>query len=204
MRTENAPEVSDGLLCNLSEGGALVACRRELLVHDTVHLTLHMPGGGDIRILSIVARTGRFSDDSQFVGLEFARVDRQSGSIIEEFIRSEGANRNSRAVLVADDSPARLRQVSELLITRGYRPLLASTFLQATIWVETEPEALVLALVGPRLLSGTGEALLTWLHETHPALHRALLSDHFSGTQLQHTLDRVARERSPTTPWEIG
>lgn len=204
MRTESAPVVSDGLLCNLSEGGALVACRRDFRVRETVHLILHMPGGGDIRLRCVVSRTGSFSDGTQFVGFEFAAVAHQSGSIIEEYIRSEAANRHSRAVLVADASAPRLRHLSEQLITRGYRPLLASTFLQATIWVETESDALVIALVGPQLLSGSGEALLTWLHETHPALHRALLSDHFSGTQLQRTLDRVARERSPTVPWDVG
>ena len=136
--------------------------------------------------------------------MRFSKAQPYSSSVIEEFVRSEAANRQCRAVLVADESPGRLRHLSEQLTTRGYRPLLASTFLQATSLLETESDAIVLALVGPHLLSGSGQALLDWLHEIRPSLHRALLGEHFTGSQLQRTLDRVARECSPRVPWEIG
>ena len=203
MRSQRDLPPDDGLLQNLSEGGALVSCRQRYPDGEPLQLIMHMPGGGDIRLSAIVARSGTASDNTLLAAVEFAPALQQATRLIDEYIRSEAANRHSRAVLVADDSPFRLRQVSEQLITRGYRPLLASTTLQATTWLDAESDALVLALVGSSLRSGSTDAFLEWLADAYPALHRARFVDALNGTKLQMTLDRVAREKPPVVPWSI-
>lgn len=193
----------DGLLQNLSEGGALVACHHEFSVEERIQVILHMPGGGDIRLQATVARSGHASDDTAFVALVFEPSVQQVSRVIDEYIRSEMANRHSRAVLVIDERAALLRQLSEQLVTRGYRPLLATTALQVTHLLEAEVTSVVLALIGSRLQSGSVRALLDWLWEAYPNLHRALLDGPINGTTLQNTLDRVPRERPQALPWTL-
>lgn len=203
LKCHRAPIPQDGLLQNLSEGGALVACRSEFELGELLQIVLHMPGGGDIRMQAVATRSGRYSDNTAYVAVAFQPPMQQAAQVIDEYIRSEAANRHSRAVLVIDGLSERLRLASELLVTRGYRPLLATTALQVTSLLETESDSVVLALIGSTLQSGSVIALVEWLGETYPTLHRAILGDSINGTRLQNTLDRVPREHPPATPWTL-
>jgi hypothetical protein len=150
-----------------------------------------------------VTRSAAEYESAHLVAVAFDSIPQESAKHIEEYVRSESANRNSRAVLVAHASPARLRKVSDQLIVRGYRPLIAVAANQAAELVERERDSIVLALIGPNLTEGTSEALLEMLRVTYPTIHRAKLGARLDGTKLQRTLDRVGTETPPEVPWDL-
>jgi hypothetical protein len=193
----------DGILQNLSEGGALLACHEHHEEGDGIGVVLHLPGGGDVFISAAVSRRKLAPDDTYVIALSFSSLGPDTARYLDEIVRSEAANHHCRAVLVTDCSPKRLHVLANQLVMRGYRPLLATTALQATTWLEAEADSIVMALVGEDLRSGSAEALLDWLRETHPKLHRARFRPPIEGTKLQRALDRVASTEAPETPWII-
>jgi hypothetical protein len=193
----------DGILQNLSEGGALLACHEHHEVGEGIRVVLHLPGGGDVFLSAAVSRLQRAADDTYVVALSFDSLGPDTARHLDEIVRSEAANHHCRAVLVTDSSPKRLHPLADQLMMRGYRPLLATTALQATSWLETEAEAIVMVLVGEDLRSGSADALLEWLGESYPKLHRARFRPPIDGTRLQRALDRAASTAAPALPWVI-
>lgn len=203
MRSWHQPIGASGLLQNLSEGGALVTCQECPSTDEDIIITFHIPGGDDLRLNAVVRRTGRWSDGCFWVAMRFEHVIAAEAKAIGDSIRAELASRTSRAVLVADEGMHALRNASDVLLVRGYRPLLASTLLQARSRLESENDAVILALVGVKLASGSGEQLLDWLGEVHPRLHRAVLTRPLDGKSLQVAIDRSAIEGPPRIPWVL-
>jgi hypothetical protein len=164
---------------NLSLGG--VALRpiaplgselRELVEGHGVAVELQVDGAGWVLQRGQVQRC-----DGRAVVIVFAEVSPELEDLIEDEVLAAVEAERSPRVVVVDRSEDRRRQVAAALHEVGCCPLEASTPLEAIELIEKSRTHVAAAAVAESLTQTGGQELVHFIHESHPEIKLALITE---------------------------
>jgi hypothetical protein len=160
---------------NLSLGG--VALRptgepHDLIEGNTVAVELQVDGAGWVVQRGQVQRCGE-----RAVVISFAEVSPELEDLIEDEVLAAVEAERSPRVVVVDRSEDRRRQVAAALHEVGCCPLEASTPLEAIELIEQSRTHVAAAAVAQSLTQTGGQELVHFIHESHPEIKLALITE---------------------------
>jgi hypothetical protein len=107
------------------------------------------------------------------------------------------------AVLIVDGSTARLQTLAAKLAEQSRRAHLANTSLIAVDWLNGRSRDIAVAMVGDNIAGTTQTALLSYLGDEFPDIHRVLLDCEPTAEALRRMLDCVESEVTTHAPWRL-
>jgi hypothetical protein len=167
-------------------------------------MVLTAPGLMGEEVDAQVHRAGTTKDGAPWAAVEFVSMSDAQAARLRHVIDLELSAANAPAVLVVDGSIQKLQAAASHFATHSRRTHLANTSLQAINWLNEHGRRIALALVGDDVAGTTGEALLGFIAESFPKIHRARLDCPATAESLRLLLDRVEADSSEHKPWYLS
>jgi hypothetical protein len=192
------------LVRNLSAGGALLLSSPPLAPGDTCHMVLTAPGLMGEAVDALVQRVGTSSDGAAWAAVEFLGLSEEMSHRLRRVVSLELLAPDTPAVLLVDGSEATLKAAADQLAKCSRKTYLASTAVMAIDWLNERGRHIALALVGDNIVGTTPHALLSYVGEEFPKIHRAELDRAPSEASLRRLLDRIESETAQHAPWRLS
>jgi hypothetical protein len=189
------------LVRNLSPGGALLLSSPPLAPGETCRMVLTAPGLMGEQIEIRVNRAGSTSDGAAWAAVEFVGVSEAQSLRLKRVISLELSMADAPAALVVDGRSSVLEAVAAQLAAHSRRSHLANSALTAVDWLNARKPHIAVALVGEQILGTTPAALLDYIGEAFPEVHRIELDRLPLESSLSQLLDRAEAESAQHAPW---
>lgn len=192
------------LVRNLSPGGALLLSSPPLSPGETCRLVLTAPGLMGEQIEARVHRAGATSDGAAWTAVEFLGMTETQMLRLKRVVALELGAADAPAALVVDGSSAQLQTIAAHLATHSRRSYLANSALTAIQWLDEQSRGIAIVLAGEKILGTTATALLDYVGETYPRMHRIEIDVAPTEAALRQALDRAESEPASHPPWRLS
>lgn len=190
------------LVRNLSQSGALLLGAPVLAAGTPCELILDGPSVGTLRLLGNTVRA-RATEGESGLAVHFCGMPSEIEERLRRVVRDAQATHSLPSTLVVDADVTALVELAQGLECLGRRPLLAITPLEAVRWLCDLAVRIEAVLVSSSELSGTGADLLAFIGEERPEIHRVLVHEDLSASEMLALIGESNVRTQLVRPWTL-
>lgn len=192
-------------LHDVSQGGARVMGRPQVVLGEEVDVLLHLPGREGLALTAKVVHLILPPKGAPAVGLRFEHTSEKSEESLLQAIMevlAQMEQNQDRVALVADDSDDVRHSLMRELEILGWQVVEASCLEQAKAVLKSSNSQIQLALVDLYLGNDDPLALMTHLRQSFPEVRRILISGQTRTGELHLIASAIPAHGVLTKPWD--